>query len=236
MLRNLIPLPFWPLSFFEGEGGGGGGTGATPGSGATPTPAATGTAAGATPAAGAGTSPAPATQPATGEEALGEPGKAVLREARRLAKEAEDRAKAAEQQLQELQAGQQTDHEKALTQARRESAAEERARWQEWGRDLVVEGALRGAGITSDKLLALAKAAPELRALKVDTETRRVEGLTEAVEALKKDPEYAALFGKQQTPTPAGPGGSWGGAEGGSNAAPVAPGADRLRRAYEASR
>lgn len=234
MLRHLIPLLLWPLHFTEGDGGGSGGTGAMPGSGAMPGHAggSGGAAAGATPAAGAGSTPAPATTPATGEEALGDAGKAVLAEARRLAREAESRARAAEARLSELEGGQQTEHERAIAQARRESTAQERAQWSEWGRELIVDATLRAAGITSEKLLALAKAAPELRALKFDIESRKVEGVSEAVEALKKDSDYVALFGGKTTSTPA-PGGSWGGAEGGSNATPVAPGGDRLRRAYE---
>jgi hypothetical protein len=208
--------------------------GANPGAGATPSPAGqTGPATGATPPAAAATSPAPPPAPATDDANLGEAGKAILREARRVAKEAADRADAAERALAEAQESTQTAQERAISQAKREATAEANARWSEIVRDGVIEGALRGAGITSDKVLALLKAAPELRALKAN-ESGQVDGVTAAVEALKADPEYAVLFGSKSAPTPPTPGGAWGGSEGGSIANPAATGIDRMRNAYNA--
>jgi phage-related tail fiber protein len=192
-----------------GQNTAGAATDATSGAGATPAqaPKDGDTAAGATPP--AGTTPAPATEPATGEDALGDPGKQVLTEARRAAKDAEARAKAAEKQLAELQEAQQSDSEKAISQARREAAAEERARWQARIREAEVRGALRGAGIVNDKFLDLAIAAPTFRELKVDSETGVVEGVATAIEAFKKD--YPEAFAKQARPD-----GEWDGAAGGT--------------------
>lgn len=184
-------------------------TGATPGSDATSEQAGDETK---TPPTGA-TPPATADPPATGDEALGEAGKAILRDARRAAREAESRAEAAQAELQQLREASQSDQEKVRTQAVREAVSAERARWQGRAREAEVRGALRGAGIASEKLLSLAVAAPELRDLKVDPETGAVEGVAEAISAFRKDsPE---LFR-----SPDRPGGPWGGAEGGSRKEP----------------
>lgn len=186
-------------------------TGATPGAGATPAQAeGNGAAAGATPAATAAKDAATAAQPATGEEALGEAGKAVLAQARREAREAKESAATLQRQLEELQAGSQTEHERAVATAAREAASSERTKWQSRIREAEVRGALRGAGITNEKLLGLAVAAPEFRDLKVDNETGAVDGVSEAIEKFKAD--YPEAFGKKAEP---GPGGSWGGSEGG---------------------
>jgi hypothetical protein len=191
-------------------------TGATPGAGATPAQAeGNGAAAGATPAATAAKDAATAAQPATGEEALGDAGKAVLSQARREAKEAKDQAAALQRQLEELQAGTQSDHEKATAAAVREATASERAKWQARIREAEVRGALRGAGVTNERLLGLFINAPEIRELKVDNETGEVDGVAEAIEKVKKD--YPEVF---STKTEPGPGGSWGGAEGSSSRKP----------------
>lgn len=208
-------------------------TGATPGTSATPVQATGGgTGAGATPGTEAGGKPAaPASSTATGEEALGDTGKALLAEARRLAREAENRAKAAETRANELESGQQTEAERAVSAAKREAAAEERAKWAERARKAEVRGALRGAGIVDDAALELALGSPTFQGLKVNNETGDVEGVSEAIEEFKA--RHAYLFGaKDEKPATPPPGGSWGGSEGGRNDSPVAPGGERLRRAY----
>ncbi len=192
-------------------------TGATPGAGATPAQASpAGTATGATPAAEAGKKPAAAAESATGEDALGESGKTVLRDARREAKEARDQAADLQRQLDELQSGTQSEHEKAVNQAKREAKAEERTVWTGRIRDAEVRGALRGAGIVNEKLLALAIQAPEFRELKVDDEGKVV-GIPQAIEAFKKDsPE---LFATRAAPKEGAWDGAAGGASGGKKAA-----------------
>lgn len=186
-------------------------TSATLGAGATP--AATspdGAPAGATPAPGT-TATTVTTTEATDEPALGDAGKEVLRNARRAAKEAEDRAKAAETELQQLREAGQSEADKALNQARHEAAAEERAKWQGHIRSTEVRSHLRAAGLTDDRALGLAAGAPEFQRLKV-TDEGLVEQVAETVAQFKKD--YPVMFGTAASP---GPGGPWGGAEGGAN-------------------
>jgi hypothetical protein len=183
-------------------------TGATPGAGATPAQVTTEVAgAGATPAAAAGTtSPAPATEPATGEEALGDSGKRILAEARRAAREADDRAKAAETERDALKAQTQSDAEKALEQARRDAAKERDTFWAQHVKQGKVETALTAAGIASEKGRGLAAQAPVFQILKV-SDKGEVEKLTETVEQFKKD--YPEMFGAGHS--------GWDGAEGGSS-------------------
>ena len=192
-------------------------TGATPGAGATPAQAGQGgSPAGATPASGtAGTPPAPATppttqQPATGEGDLGEAGRRALEAERQARRDAETRAQTAEAERDQLKVATQSDAEKALTQAKREASAEERAKWQGHIRATEVKSQLRTAGLTNEKALELAARAPEFAKLKV-TDEGVVEQVAETVEAFKKD--YPEMFSR---PTSPAPGGSWGGAEGGS--------------------
>lgn len=203
-------------------------TGATPGAGAMPVQVTTEVAAaGATPAAAAGQSPAPAAQPATGEAALGEAGKAALDRERDARQAAEDRARTAEQELTALREGSQSEQERALNAAKREAGKERDLFWEAKFREVVAEGALRGAGIRSEKMLRLALLAPAFVNLKVD-DTGAVQGVEAAIESFKSD--YPEAFGAAPA---AGPGGSWGGAEGGTSTGPVNPGIDRVRRAYE---
>ena len=205
--------------------------GATPGAGATPPQAGqAGPGAGATPPPAAVPSSAPP-NPAPNDDGLGDKGQAILRDARREAKDAKDRAEAAEKALAEATESTQTEQQRAIAQAKRDATAEANARWSAAMRDVVIEGALRGAGITSEKVIALLKAAPELQALKAD-DSGKVAGVTDAVEALKADAEYAVLFGKATAPVLTPPGGSWSGAEGGSSSQPVGAGMDRIRNAY----
>lgn len=226
----------------DGQQAAGSASGATPGTPATGGHAAqVGTPGAATAASGAGATPASsATSAATGEEALGDTGAALLKEERRKAREAEARATAAEARAAELETGQQTETERSIAAAKREAAAEERAKWSERARKAEVRGALRGAGIVDDAALDLALGSPTFASLKVDNDSGNVEGVTEAVEEFKT--KHAYLFGKAATAedpkTGAGNGaaaGSWGGSEGGSNDTPVAPGMSRLRRGYSES-
>lgn len=187
-------------------------TEAISGAGATPAQAeGNGAAAGATPAATAGKDPAPAAQPATGEAALGDAGKAALDNEREARRAAETRATTAEQELAALREGSQSEQERALNTAKREAAKERDTFWEVKFRDVVAEGALRGAGIRSEKMLRLALLAPAFVNLKVD-DTGQVQGVPEAIEAFKKD--YPEAFGESPQP---GPGGSWGGSEGGGS-------------------
>ena len=171
-------------------------TGATPGTGATPAQA----------------GPAPATpaepKPATGEDDLGEAGKKILRELRSAERDAQRRAETAEKELADLRSATQTDGEKALAQARREAAAEERAKFETKLRRAEVRSALRSAGLANDALLELAMKSDLFATLAVDDEGR-VTDLDKAIAQLRKDaPELfaAALAGTVtrgvQTPQP----------------------------------
>lgn len=181
-------------------------TGATPGAGATPaqagqqttTPAATG----ATPPAGT-TAPAADTPPATGDDAsLGDTGKRILAEARRAAKEAEDRAKAAEAERDALKASTQTEAEKALAAAVREAERNTAARYEVRIRQSEVRAALTAAGMSATEL-DLALAAPEFSRLKVGDQG--TEGVTDAVAAFKT--AHPGLFTARQAPPVADLGG-----------------------------
>ena len=155
-------------------------TGATPGTGATPAQA----------------SPTPAVaaepKPATGEDELGDAGKKILRDLRSAEREAQRRAEAAEKELADLRSATQTDQEKALAQARREAAAEERAKFETKLRRTEVRSALRSAGLANDALVELAMKSDLFAALAVDDEGR-VADLDKAIAQLKKDaPELFA--------------------------------------------
>jgi hypothetical protein len=169
-------------------------TGATPGAGATPAQAGqqeptTQPPAGATPQAGT-TATAAATSPATGDEALGDAGKRILAEARREAKEATDRAKAAEAERDALKAATLTDQEKAIAAARKEAIAEADAKWLGHVRRVTVRQALTAAGISQSEL-DLAANAPEFGALKVSDEGV-VEDIGKTVDAFKAS--HPSLF------------------------------------------
>lgn len=146
--------------------------------------------AGATPAAGGATPPQtppdpPATDPpATGDpDDAGEGAKSALAKERAAAKASELRAKAAETALAELKAASQTEAERAVTQARKDGAAEVLERVQAQIRRSEVKSALTAAGV-NPAFLALAVKADEFANLTVDDDGE-VEGLTEAVAALK---------------------------------------------------
>lgn len=184
-------------------------TGATPGTGAMPVQVGPVITAPAEP------------KPATGEDDLGEAGKKVLRELRSAEREAQRRAEAAEQELADLRSATQTDQEKALGQARREAAAEERAKFETKLRRTEVRSALRSAGLANDSLVELAMKSDLFAALAVDDDGR-VSDLDKAVSAFKKDaPEMFAIAGTGTV------------TRGVQESKPeVSPGYDRLSQAY----
>lgn len=169
-------------------------TGATPGTSATPAQAGqtttTPAASGATPPAGT-TAPAAAAPSATDDAALGEAGKRILAEARRAAKEAEDRAKAADAEIEKLRAATQTEAEKAISDAVKAARTEVTQAFEARIRRSEVRSALTAAGITATEL-DLASMAPEFGRLKVTDDG--VDGLTEAVTTFKA--LHPALFGR----------------------------------------
>ena len=155
-------------------------------------------AAGATPAQTTPVSPAAdptaaTTTPATGDaDALGDAGKRALEAERKAAKEAQRRAEAAERELETLRTATQTEGEKAITTAKREAAAEEKAKFETKLRRAEVRSALRSAGLANDALLELAMKSDLFATLAVDDEGR-VTDLDKAVAQLKKDaPEMFA--------------------------------------------
>lgn len=184
-------------------------TGATPGTGATPVQAG--------PAITAPAEP----KPAKGEDDLGEAGKKVLRELRSTERDAQRRAEAAEKELADLRSATATDQEKALAQAKREAAAEERAKFETKLRRSEVRSALRSAGLANDALVELAMKSDHFAALVVDDDGR-VTDLDKAVAELKKD--ASELFATASTGTVT---------RGVQESRPeVAPGYDRLSQAY----
>jgi hypothetical protein len=169
-------------------------TGAMPGAGATPaqagqpttTPPAT---SGATPQAGT-TAPAAAAQSATDDAAaLGEAGKRILAEARRQAKEAEDRAKAAEAERDALRTATLSDSEKAIDAATKAGEKAATERFEARIRSAEVRAALTAAGISATEL-DLALNAPEFGKLKVTD--AGLDGLAPVVQAFKAS--HPALF------------------------------------------
>ena len=132
----------------------------------------------ATPAAGS----SPATPPATGDDGLGDAGKATLTKIRGERDAAEERAKAAEAELAKLRTASQTEAEKALAEAKRAGETEASARFEPMIRRTRVELALAAAGV-GPKLVPLVARADEFAALKV--EDGAVKGLDEAIAAVK---------------------------------------------------
>ena len=99
---------------------------------------------------------------------------------------------AAEKELADLRAASATDQEKALAAARREAAAEERAKFETKLRRAEVRSALRAAGLGSDALLELAMKSDLFATLALDEEGR-VADLEKAISALRRDaPELFA--------------------------------------------
>jgi hypothetical protein len=146
--------------------------------------------AGATPAAAAATAAQstpdePAAEPATGAEAaLGDAGKRALDAMRAERRAAEDRAKRAEAELEQLRAASLSEHDKAIAQARKEATAETERTWSARLRSAEVARALQAAGATPDAL-DLAVLDPSFAALAIDDEGP-VDGLDAAVAAFRK--------------------------------------------------
>lgn len=144
--------------------------------GATPPP---------TPAQPAATPPSAAPSSATDDDQqLGDAGKRALEDERRARREAENRAKAAERERDDLKAAGLTESEKAIADAKKAGAAEVTERFHAQIRRAEVRAALTSAGISAS-VLDLATKADEFAALKV-TEDGEVSGLDAAVEAFKR--------------------------------------------------
>lgn len=157
------------------------------------------------PAGGGDPPPAPPAPPATGDQGdkgdgLGDPGKRALDQERQARRDADDRAKTLQKELDDLKAASQTDQEKALDEARKQAKAEVRTEYEARIRKSEARSALRAAGMTNDKALDLYANAPEFASLKV-SDDGAVEGLDKVVEALKKDvPESFAPAKPAPTP------------------------------------
>lgn len=124
-------------------------------------------------------------EPAKGnDDALGDSGKRALEAERTARKAADDRAKSAEKERDELKAATQSDTEKAIAQAKKDGATETLTRVQAQIRRSEVRTALTAAGITAT-VLDLAVRADEFAALTVNDEGE-VEALGAAVEAFRK--------------------------------------------------
>jgi len=146
---------------------------------------------------GAPTNGATPPQSATGEE-IGEAGKRAIAAERRSAKEAQDALKATQAELEALRSTTETDHEKALSQAKREAAAETSAKYDTKLMRADLRGRLKAAGVTNDALVELALKADTFAGVKLDDEGRVIDG-DKLVEKLKAEaPEMFAA--------PAGPG------------------------------
>jgi len=123
--------------------------------------------------------------PATGDAELGEAGKKAIAAERKAAKDAQDALKVAQTELETLRTASQTDQEKALATAKREAAAEERAKYETMLRRAGVRSELRAKGL-SELLAELALKDDRFSVLKVD-EGGRVTDVDKAVEAFLKD-------------------------------------------------
>lgn len=214
MRRRRVPQALGPLGFYPEGGGGSGGTegNSGQGGGGTPPPTSGGQGNGqAGQQQGGGTPPQQQQQgqQQQGDDAQRAGGTEALRAD--LARE-RDARQALQRQLEELQSGQQTEHERAIGQARREAVAAADGKWAAHIRAAEVRGALRAAGIVNEKFLGLALAASEFKDLKVDGDTGTVQGVAEAVEKFRET--YPEAFAK----APPAPGGQWDGAAGGSGA------------------
>ena len=141
--------------------------------------------------------PSVAPLPATGEPEIGDAGKRAIDAMKAERNAADARAKAAERELETLRTASQTDQEKLLSTAKREAAAEERAKFETMLRRAGVRSELRAKGL-SEALAELALKDDRFTTLKLD-DGGRVTDVDKAVEAFLKDfPEMV---------TPAGPGG-----------------------------
>ncbi len=169
-------------------------------------------------------------KPATGEGDLGDAGKRALHEEREGRSSEKRRADAAEAELTRMREATSSESEKLIHAAKREAAAEERAKWQERFRSAEVRGALRGAGIVNDRMLSLAIAAPEFAALTV-TDDGAVTGVSEAVDAFKAAMPEA--FAQKEQPRTNGTVRT--GVQTPPSDPDVKPGYERLQAAYAAA-
>jgi hypothetical protein len=176
-----------------------------------------------------GTPTAAATVPAKGDDdALGEPGKRALQAERDARQRAEDRAKAAERERDELKAQTQTDAEKAVTEAKAAGKTEVLSRLQTVVRRSAVEKALMQAGATPSLIDDLA-GAREFAALKVnDDDEIDPKELADAVKAHKARVPDAY---KAAQPAPGATGSSDAGARGGGQE-PAKTLTDAIERHY----
>lgn len=168
-LLNLILVPFLiALGLWEGEGGGDAGAAGDPPADSSKKPDA---------------KPEPAKPDAGragGEDAL----RADLAKERdkRQGLEAElGELRPLKQRLEQLEAANQTETEKAINAAKKEATTAERARWEGVIRAARVETALSAAGCTDPSVAALAR---DFSGLKVN-DNGDVENLTETVQAFK---------------------------------------------------
>jgi hypothetical protein len=152
----------------------------------------------------------PAPEPATGVEgALGDAGKRALDAMKAERRAAEDRARKAEAELEQLRAAQLTEGERAIAQARREASAETERKWSARLRSAEVARQLQAAGATPDAI-DLAVLDPSFAELVIDDDGR-VAGLDGAIAAFRK--ARPSLFA---APRPAA--GNFDGGSGGSPA------------------
>lgn len=176
------------------------------------TPAAGGATLPQTPAQPAAATPVAATTPATGDDdaALGDAGKRAIKSERDRAAAAERERDDLKRRLEELENASKSEHERALSVAKREGAAEVAERYQVAIRRSEVKAALTAAGVPAS-LVDLAARADAFGALKVNEEGV-VQGLDEAVKAFKdatpdlfaaKAPTRTADFGGGPRGTPA---------------------------------
>jgi hypothetical protein len=167
---NLLLLPFLLLSLlFKTDGPGADGGSGDPGADdSTKDDAA------------AGAKPAGA-KPDTKDEPLGDGGKAALEAERVRARNEKKRADTAEAELQRLRDATQSESEKAINDAKKEAAAEERSKWVGVIRQTRVESALTAAGCSDPSIVSRATEFAELNV----TDTGEVEGLTATVDAFK---------------------------------------------------
>lgn len=127
---------------------------------------------------------------ATDGTEIGEAGRRAIEAERLAAREAQARAKTLERELETLRTATQTDHEKAIAQARKEAIAEVTAKSDAKVRAAEVRRALQAAGCTDVPLGSLAR---EFASLEV-TDEGDVTDLDKTVEAFKK--AHPSLFGR----------------------------------------
>ncbi len=149
---------------------------------------------------------------ATDDEPLGEPGKRALERERTARQEAEDRAKAAEKERDDLKLANASEAEKAIAAAREEGKAEVVAQLHEVVRRTAVREALITAGAPASLVADLSRA-DEFSALKVRADN--------SIDA--KDLEAAVAKHKERVPDAYRAAGGSGSAEGGARGGDRAP-------------